>query len=88
MASNFFSDAPTTVLSPIFKFDETRADGDLTGQARIIDGDTIEVAATRIRLEGIDAPERGQGYEGRLIRMQDESVSDFSLLAGRVSTFN
>jgi endonuclease YncB( thermonuclease family) len=32
----------------------------VTGKARIIDGDTIEVAGTRFRLKGIDAPERGQ----------------------------
>ena len=32
----------------------------ITGKARIIDRDTIEVAGTRVRLEGIDAPERGQ----------------------------
>ncbi len=30
------------------------------GVPRIIDGDTIEIGATRIRLEGIDAPEGGQ----------------------------
>lgn len=36
------------------------AAGTLTGEARIIDGDTIDVAGTRIRLEGIDAPEDGQ----------------------------
>ena len=35
-------------------------DGVLTGSARIIDGDTIDIAGTRIRLEGIDAPEVGQ----------------------------
>lgn len=32
----------------------------LVGQARVIDGDTIDVARTRIRLEGIDAPEMEQ----------------------------
>ena len=32
----------------------------ITGKARIIDGDTVEVAGTRFRLNGIDAPERGQ----------------------------
>ncbi|MEM9968957.1 MAG: thermonuclease family protein [Pseudomonadota bacterium] len=32
----------------------------VTGQLRIIDGDTIEVANKRIRLFGIDAPEHGQ----------------------------
>jgi endonuclease YncB( thermonuclease family) len=29
---------------------------DLTGQASIIDGDTLEIHGTRIRLWGIDAP--------------------------------
>ena len=33
---------------------------DITGPARVIDGDTIEVAGERIRLHGIDAPENKQ----------------------------
>ena len=41
---------------------------DLTGQASIIDGDTLEVRGTRVRLWGIDASEsdqlcRNQGSE-------------------------
>lgn len=32
----------------------------LTGPHRLIDADTIDVAGERVRLEGIDAPERGQ----------------------------
>ncbi|MCC6890249.1 MAG: thermonuclease family protein [Hyphomicrobiales bacterium] len=39
-----------------------RAPGEpVTGSARVIDGDSIEVAGVRIRLFGIDAPERDQG---------------------------
>lgn len=35
----------------------------IAGQATVIDGDTIEIAGTRIRLHGIDAPESGQRCE-------------------------
>ena len=33
---------------------------DVFGQARVIDGDTLDISGVRVRLEGIDAPERGQ----------------------------
>jgi endonuclease YncB( thermonuclease family) len=33
---------------------------DLTGIPRIVDGDTLAIGATKIRLEGIDAPETDQ----------------------------
>ena len=33
---------------------------DLVGQASVVDGDTLEIHGTRIRLWGIDAPESGQ----------------------------
>ena len=33
---------------------------DIVGSARIIDGDTIDIHGTRIRLQGIDAPESDQ----------------------------
>lgn len=35
----------------------------VTGQARVIDGDTLDVAGVRVRLEGIDAPETDQTCE-------------------------
>jgi endonuclease YncB( thermonuclease family) len=34
--------------------------GDIVGRARVIDGDTIDIAGARIRLRGIDAPESNQ----------------------------
>jgi endonuclease YncB( thermonuclease family) len=34
-----------------------------TGPTRVVDGDTIDVAGTRIRLWGIDAPESAQMCE-------------------------
>jgi endonuclease YncB( thermonuclease family) len=38
----------------------SRAQPDIAGLVHIIDGDTITVAGTRIRLHGIDAPETTQ----------------------------
>jgi endonuclease YncB( thermonuclease family) len=32
----------------------------ITGKAGVVDGDTIAVSCSKIRLEGIDAPEAGQ----------------------------
>jgi endonuclease YncB( thermonuclease family) len=34
--------------------------GEIVGKARVIDGDTIDITGTRIRLQGIDAPETDQ----------------------------
>lgn len=35
--------------------------GLIIGRANVVDGDTLEIRGLRIRLEGIDAPESGQG---------------------------
>lgn len=39
----------------------------VAGPVRVIDGDTIDIAGVRVRLEGIDAPESGQRCKRRLI---------------------
>ncbi len=38
----------------------TSAQPNLSGSARVVDGDTLDVAGKRVRLEGIDAPESAQ----------------------------
>jgi endonuclease YncB( thermonuclease family) len=51
--------AAITVLVLLISALVARAD-DLAGQASIIDGDTLDIHGTRIRLWGIDAPESSQ----------------------------
>jgi endonuclease YncB( thermonuclease family) len=53
--------ASSLLLSPDFVAARSGPEsGPLIGVARVIDGDTIAVNDTRVRLEGIDAPETGQ----------------------------
>ena len=57
---------------------------ELTGIPRVIDGDTIVLHGTIIRLHGIDAPETGQrchGKAGKTLRPGDESVSFMQTIA-------
>ena len=37
---------------------------DITGKPRVVDGDTIHIGKTKIRLHGIDAPEMKQECAG------------------------
>ena len=48
------------ILAPAF----AAAADNLAGQASVIDGDTLEIHGTRIRLWGIDAPESSQLCRG------------------------
>jgi endonuclease YncB( thermonuclease family) len=60
---------------------------DLTGQASIIDGDTLEIHGTRIRLWGMDAPESSQlcrGEDSLLYRCGAQAANDLdAFIAGR-----
>jgi hypothetical protein len=57
---------------------------DMTGQASIIDGDTLEIHGTRIRLWGIDAPESSQlcrGEDSKQYRCGAQATNDLDALA-------
>lgn len=54
----------SNVLLMLMAFCTVAFADDLRGQASIIDGDTLEIHGTRIRLWGIDAPESSQLCRG------------------------
>jgi endonuclease YncB( thermonuclease family) len=59
---------------------------DLSGQASIIDGDTLEIHGRRIRLWGIDAPESSQlcrGEDSLQYRCGAKDANDLSALIAR-----
>ena len=55
--------ATCIVLSAVVWACPLRAD--VSGRARVIDGDSLKIGGTRVRLFGIDAPERGQSCRDR-----------------------
>jgi endonuclease YncB( thermonuclease family) len=72
--------APSGVRPPAVATDP------LEGRAQVVDGDTIEVAGRRVRLYGIDAPERDQACErdGRHYACGEEAARALvELVAGR-----
>jgi endonuclease YncB( thermonuclease family) len=65
--------------------DNPTAQKELTGLARIVDGDTIWIGMTKIRLHGIDAPEMRQecvGRDGASYRCGDASTDSLHVLVG------
>lgn len=59
---------------------------DLRGQASIVDGDTLEIHGTRIRLWGIDAPESSQlcrGDDGLQYRCGEKAANELDSFIAR-----
>lgn len=59
---------------------------DMTGSARVTDGDSIKIGDTRVRLHGIDAPERNQSCQknGRTWRCGSAATSRLrGMVSGR-----
>jgi endonuclease YncB( thermonuclease family) len=55
---------------------------DFVGQASVIDGDTLEIHGTRIRLWGVDAPESSQlcrGADSNLYRCGASAANDLDI---------
>jgi endonuclease YncB( thermonuclease family) len=77
--------ASASASHPRAGFPETpRANVSLVGTARVIDGNTIDIRGTRIRLNGIDAPEMRQACEadGRVYPCGERSTEALRGLIG------
>ena len=51
----------------------------IVGRASVVDGDTLQIGSTRIRLHGIDAPESGQSCTVREARVPCGRVATMAL---------
>jgi endonuclease YncB( thermonuclease family) len=63
------------------------AKADVVGLARIVDGDTLEITGTKIRMHGIDAPESKQSCQanGETYRCGQKATAALSELVGSSS---
>ncbi len=83
LAGQEFS-SKTEVLKELQGGDENPTD-ELKGKPRIVDGDTIWIGETKIRLHGIDAPETKQGCQqadGESYRCGEASTDALRVLIG------
>ena len=67
-------------------------DGELRGTCHVIDGDTIVIGRTKVRLAGVDAPELDQPYGQKAkwamveiwsVRRQGPSLAGLTSMSGR-----
>src|SRR5262245_44703814 len=75
----------TLVLTLLLLSGEALAD-DFVGQASVVDGDTLEIQGTRIRLWGIDAPESSQlcrGEDSSQYRCGAQAANDLDAFIAR-----
>src|SRR6266478_6886541 len=76
----------TPVMLMILLLSSWACANDFVGQASIIDGDTLQVHGTRIRLWGIDAPESSQlcrGPDSNLYRCGAKAANDLDSFIAR-----
>src|SRR3979490_1669642 len=75
----------TLVLILLLLSGSTLAD-DFVGQASVVDGDTLDIHGTRIRLWGVDAPESSQlcrGADSNLYRCGAKAANDLDSFIAR-----
>ena len=53
------------LITPLISFEKAKL---ITGKARVTDGDTIKINKKKIRLFGIDAPEKNQFCKKNLFK--------------------
>ena len=76
----------TPVMLVILLLSSGACANDLVGQASVVDGDTLEIHGTRIRLWGLDAPESSQlcrGADSNLYRCGAKAANDLDSFIAR-----
>ena len=74
------------VILMLLLLSSTAFANDFVGQASVIDGDTLEIRGTRIRLWGVDAPESSQlcrGADSNLYRCGAAAANDLDTFIAR-----